>query len=209
MAGIHAWTALVVQQKITRNTEPARGQQAWDFTQVLFDLLWKHVGKDGAEKNKIELSVEEGELVCRGDLMSVRIVGSAQKIGPMKPKPGVSWRDGLLAPRDGFGVYFNTIVTATQVIDEPNRQIANPRPDIEYAVLGLQATTHQFHSCIGTGARKNLPICSSVIVDAEPRRRQQHATPPIHRTLYKREDAVERIACPSRNRLDAEQQTAG
>ena len=102
---------------------------------VVFDGIGKHVREHRCQEDEVEAPVREWKSVRGGGHNSVWIVCTACHIGAMKPKIRLSWRDGPLAPRDGFGVNVDTVVTTVEIAGQTDREIANAGSDVENPVL--------------------------------------------------------------------------
>src|SRR5258706_9867279 len=111
----------------------------------------------------------------------------------MESERRVPPRDGLLAPRDGLRVNLDPIIAATQITDQAEREVANPRSDIEQAVLRSKAATGELRPCRFAHASERLPTPRPVVVNTQVRRRQQRAAPPAGEPIDKRSDAMDRV----------------
>ena len=65
-------------------------------------------------------------------------------------------RDGLLAPRDRFGMNIDAVVPAVQIADQAERDIPDPRTDVEDAMFRLEAAAGQLRGDVIAGAREGL-----------------------------------------------------
>ena len=195
VAPVYSGATFIVEQEVAGHTYAVSGEQARDLMHVVFNGIRQHVRKHGGQEDKVEAVVRKWETVCRGGRRPMRIVSAARQIGAMKAKIGMLSRDGSLAPCDRFRVNFDAIVTAGEISDQADREIANTRSDIENPVLWSKALHRELCSRgLARVSKCFRPQCT-VIVDTQVGRRQQRVASPTHDALHWCHDA---IGCPAR-----------
>src|SRR5580700_3610591 len=112
----------------------------------------------------------------------------------MKSKEWMFWCDSSLTPCNRLSVNIDTVVAASEIPDEADREIANARADIKNPMLGAKAMNGEFFSCIFARKSKRFGLQRAVVVGAQMRWRQQGVAPPTHDPLQRRHDAIGRLS---------------
>ena len=132
----------------------------------------------GGQQNEIKHPVIERESIGRCLGRPVWIVCAACQIGAVEPESRVACGDRSLAPFNRLAVDIYAVVSAPEVVEQSNRDIADSRTNVQNAVLGPQATCSELRSDVLARPVEARVAPRSVVVDSQVSWRKQRTDRP-------------------------------